>query len=185
MKANWFRANVKVNYLEFGTGMVNEMEDNAFNADAFKSVKHLTVTKMHLYVMKKGLFNGLESLEILNLKDASLIQSVDMGILDGQNQTLKELTIEGDTWATRAFTIESFTGSQQTLSLEFMRVRYALKRLSSKSFLSLTIIKYILSKRCYILNVKMLAVCKRLTLLQFTEYITCYVMFRLKYNRLK
>lgn len=143
MTANWFRAKVKVNYLEFGTGIVNEIEANAFNADAFKSVKHLTITKMDLYVLKKGIFNGLESLAILNLKSASLIQSVDMGILDVLNHTLKELTIEGDIHAMRALPIESFTGSQQTLSLEFMRVRYALNRLTSKSFLSLAMIKYL------------------------------------------
>lgn len=131
--------------MEFGTGGINEIEDNAFDAEAFKSVKQLIITKMDLYHMKRGLFNGLESLEILNLKHTSLIQSVDMGILDALNQTLKEFTIEHDNKRSThiPMTIESFTGSQQTLRSEFVRVRYYLHRLTSTSLISLTNVKYL------------------------------------------
>ncbi len=136
--------------MEFGTGLVNDIEDDAFNTDAFKSVEHLTVTKMDLYHLKKGLFNGLESLQILNLNRASLIQSVDMGILDGLNETLKELTIETDRYTERSLPIESLTGSQQTLSLEFVRIRYTLTWLTSKAFLSLTKVKHLDLSHCAI-----------------------------------
>lgn len=148
MKANWFQSKVKVNYLEFGTGSVNKIEDNAFDAAALRSVKHLAITKLNFYELKRGLFNGLESLEILNLQQAALIQFVDMGILDGVNQTLKELTIDGDLYTTRALPLEAFTGSNQTLNLEFLRVRYYLGRLASKTFISLTKIKYLDVSRC-------------------------------------
>lgn len=152
VKANWFMAKVKVKYLEFGMGQVNEIEDDAFNSNAFKSVKHLVFTTMELPVLKKGLLNGLESLEILNIKDASLIRSVDMGIIDGMHERLKECTIERSLTSTHSerlpLPIHSFTGSQQVSNLEFMRIRYYLKELTSKSFIALKNIRHLDLSKC-------------------------------------
>lgn len=159
VQANWFIAKVKVKYLEFGMGQVNEIEDDAFNADAFRSVKHLVFTQMDLIILKKGLLNGLESLEILNLKESSLIQSVDMGIIDEMHKTLRELTIErpyarkvvplhSGTYETHPLPIHSFSGSQQASNLEFMRIRYYLQRLTSKSFVALKNNKHLDLSKC-------------------------------------
>lgn len=82
--------------MEYDTSGINVIEADAFNAEAFKSVKSLVFTKMDLRWLTKGLFNGLESLEVLKIKDASQMQSIYLGILDGVNETLKEFTIESN-----------------------------------------------------------------------------------------
>lgn len=138
-------------------GQVNEIEDNAFNADAFKSMKHLVFATMNLPVLKKGLLNGLESLEILNLKETSLIRSVDMGIIDAMHETLKECTIERSYTSTHLadnerhpLSINSFGGSQQTSNLEFMKIRYYVHRLTSNSFVALKNIRHLDLSDCRI-----------------------------------
>lgn len=183
---------------------------------------------MNLRWLTEGLFNGLDSLEVLKIKDASQMQSVKMGVLDGVHETLKEFVIESNssykwhhdyneikqvrqyktfvdpieyhydhkkfkkmkviesttttTSTTTASTtsttstdplhwyidkqklnpvrayqsveapnpleIDSFTGSQQDLRLEYMKIRYYLYTLTSKSFVALKNIKHLDLSNC-------------------------------------
>lgn len=97
---------------------------------------------MDLYDLKNGMFNGLDALQKLTFTNASHLRSVEMGILDTLNQTLKELRIESDKKMLRDLPIASFTGSKQTLNVEFVKIHYTMKRLTNKSFISLTKVKY-------------------------------------------
>lgn len=203
--------------MEYDTSGIDEMEADAFNADAFKSITKLVFTKMNLRWLTKGLFNGLDSLEVLKIKDVSRIQSVYLGILDGVNKTLKEFTLESNSsyewhhdnvedkqkrifdsnldplrwyldnekldemtashidvttttpdplkWyhdreknkRKRAYQsveapipldIDAFTGSEETLSVEYVKVRYYLFTLTSKSFVALKNIKHLDLSNC-------------------------------------
>ncbi len=164
LEANWFKPMIKVNYLTFGAAGVNGIDENAFNSEAFKSLKQLVFTKMDHKLLRKGAFNGLESLQILKIKGAYEFRDVDMGILDGLNETLKEFTIDRNGSyqydanlmkyqyqahdSRNTFHIDVFTGSGQNLNLEYVKIRYHLQQLHKESFVSLKNIKYLDLSHC-------------------------------------
>lgn len=161
--ANWLTPKIKVNYLEFGVlSGVNEIGADAFNAEAFLSVKQLVFTKMNNKLLRRGAFNGLLSLEVLKIMGAYYLGETDMGMLDALNATLKELIIERtdsykwskmnnsdiyvrdyDPKDTTELQIDNFTGSQQNLNLEYVKIRYYLYSLRKESFIALKKIKYL------------------------------------------
>lgn len=128
------------------------IEENAFNAEAFKSVKTLSFVRMHLTELKKGIFNGLESLEVLNIGDVAFLQSVDIGILYVLNQTLKEFTFERLEGAIHqentSVEVEAFAGSEQPLNVEFINIRYFIYRLTRESLVGLKNVKYLDLSHC-------------------------------------
>lgn len=165
LQANWLEPKVKVNYLEFGPlNGVSGLGENAFNTEAFKTVKQLVFTKFDRKMLHNGTFNGLESLEVLRIKGAYEIGEIDVEILNGLSDTLKEFTLERngsyqwlngpkrqayeDDDSVNALLIDAFTGSQQTLNLEYVKVRYYLQRLRRESFLGLTKIKNLDLSNC-------------------------------------
>lgn len=135
--------------MEFDLVAFQGIEKDAFNAVAFKSVKSLSLVGIHMTELKTGIFNGLESLEVLNIRHSRVLKSVDNGILDVLNRTLKELTFErsGDLSSIEKLLrlqVESFTGSDEPLNhLEYVIIRYYIY-----TFVGLKNIKYLDLSHC-------------------------------------
>lgn len=106
--------------------------------------------------LKKGIFNGLESLEVLNIRGAGNFKYVDSGILNGLNQTLKEFTIERSEGIINEKTplqLESFTGSEP-LNVEYIRIRHFVYGLTRQTFVGLKNIKHLDLSHCNVSIVK-------------------------------
>lgn len=154
VKANWFTAQVKVKQLSFSLSSVMKMEENSFNATAFKSLKKLVFPSMDLKPINKGLFNGLESLEILNLEGASSLGVIDKGVLDVLNQTLKEFTLVQLFKYVSEISIDGFTGSEQLEKLEYVKYNYKLESsITRKSFVGLQNVKILDLSDCQIVTI--------------------------------
>lgn len=131
------------------------IEEDAFNAGAFQSMKKLTlsgISRWEQVELKKGIFNGLESLEVLNIRGAGNFKSIDRGILNGLNQTLKELTIERSEEISNKqdpFQLDSFTGSGP-LNVEYIRIRHFVYVLRMHTFDGLKNIKHLDVSHCNI-----------------------------------
>lgn len=156
VKANWFTAQVKVKELIFGAGSVTTIEVNAFNSTALKYVTKLVFSNMGVdrNPINKGIFNGLESLEVLVMEGAKL-NSIENGVFDVLNETLKQFTLKESSKYWSAITIDGFTGGPEPLkALEYVNYKYNLKdTLTHRSFVGLQYVKTLDLSECQIVAI--------------------------------
>lgn len=132
VKKNFFTAQVKVRELSLilknflGTPSSEKIEIDAFNVDSLKFLKKLVINDITFSPIKKGIFNGLENLEVLNIKGTQL-RVIDTGVLDVLTNTLKEFSLEESPYASTEILIEGLTGSGAMEKLENVKFRYNLK----------------------------------------------------------
>ncbi|KAJ6641951.1 Chondroadherin [Pseudolycoriella hygida] len=137
VKANFLPASVNVRELWFRMDSVRKVEVNAFNSNALKNLKILTLVACKLDEIKNGTFNGLESVELFVLKSASL-SNVENGVLDVMSEKLKNFQLEQLNTKVNETSIDAFTGSQTMNSLETVNIAYNLKpTLTQESFIGL------------------------------------------------
>lgn len=144
IQANWFTATIKVQELQFSLTAVTEMEVDSFRANAFQSVTKLVVTNTSIDTFKVGLFNGLDSLEILHFKEVSdtTQKIIENGVLDVLNRTLTELKFEELTRSSNEIVIDGFTGSAVLSKLRTVKFTCNLKKsITNKSFVGLEMVK--------------------------------------------
>lgn len=129
------------------------MEVDALMANALKSVKKLVFKNTKLKTFNRGLFNGLESLEILNIQDAaSSVQVIEKGVLDVLNETLKEFTLEESVPDDfNRILIGGFTGSEALPKLTNVKHMNNLgSSITSKSFVGLQNVRTLDLSKCQI-----------------------------------
>lgn len=153
MKANWFTAQVKVKELKIYTSNVGSFEANAFNSTALKSVKTLTFPSMSLDLINKGIFNGLESLEVLVMESAAL-KTIEDGVLDALNGTLQKIILIESSRFSSELRIDGFTGSEPMRELEEVKFNYNLKTtITHTSFVGLQNVKILDLSNCQIVTI--------------------------------
>lgn len=153
VKANWFTANVKVKELTFNLSPVSTMDVNALNSTAFKFVTSLTFPNMGLDLISKGIFNGLESLEVLVMEGAKL-KTIQTGVLDVLSDTLKHFSLIASSNYWSEINIDGFTGSQPLKALEYVKINYNLKStITHKSFVGLENVKTLDLSECQIVSI--------------------------------
>lgn len=131
VKKNFFTAQVKVTQLSlilknfFGQPSSEKIEIDAFNVDSLKFLKKLEINDITFTPIEKGIFNGLENLEVLNIKGTKL-RRIDIGVLDVLTNTLKEFSLEESPSESTEISIEGLTGSGAMEKLENVKFRYNL-----------------------------------------------------------
>ncbi len=147
--SHWFTADIKVNQLEVNLRGVERVSPDAFNADAFQTVKKLTLENMATPLIENGMFNGLDQLEIINIKYATGVNKIENGILDTLTE-LREFTIE-ETSKNPEIGINGLTGSGPLSKLEYFKIKYNLTNSIKKStFIGLTNVKWLDLSSCQI-----------------------------------
>lgn len=102
-----------------------KIEIDAFNVESLKFMKKLVIGDITFSPIENGIFNGLENLEVLNIKGTQL-RVIDMGVLDVLNGTLKEFSLEESPYPSTEILIEGLTGSEAMEKLEIVKFRYDL-----------------------------------------------------------
>lgn len=154
VKANWFTAQVKVKEIKFSTSSVSQIEVGAFNSTAFKSVTKLTFPNMNLSPINKGIFNGLESLQFLAMEGASLLKTINKGVLDVVSGTLKQFTLIASSKYSSEISIDGFTGSEPLIALEYVKFNYNLNNsITQNSFTGLINVKTLDLSECQIVTI--------------------------------
>lgn len=150
VKANWFTAQVKVKELRFGLSSVVTIEVDAFNSTALKYVTKLVFPNMGLNLISKGIFNGMESLEVL-VMDGAYLRVIEKGALDVLNETLTTLTLTESSKYWSEILIDGFTGSETLKSLEYVKFHYNLgSTITHRSFVGLENVKTLDLSECQI-----------------------------------
>lgn len=150
VKANWFTAQVKVKELRFGLSSVATIEVNAFNSTALKYVTKLVFPNMGLNLISNGIFNGLESLEVL-VMDGAYLKVIEKGALDVLNETLTTLTLTESSKYWSEILIDGFTGSETLKALEYVKFHYNLRStITHQSFVGLENVKTLDLSECQI-----------------------------------
>lgn len=108
---------------------------------------------MSVTPINKGIFNGLESLEVL-VMDGAYLKVIENGVLDVLNETLKQFTLIASSKYWSEILIDGFTGSEPLKALENVKYNYNLKStLSRKSFVGLTNVKTLDLSDCQIVTI--------------------------------
>lgn len=137
LSPDFFTAQVKVKKLTIillntvGLSSSERIEIDAFRIEAFKFLKMLVLTNINFTPIKKGIFNGLENLEVLNVIGTKL-KDIEEGILDVLNDTLTEFSLEESLNSglsqSGPILIDGLTGSGVAMEkLENVTFRYNLK----------------------------------------------------------
>ncbi|KAG4078297.1 hypothetical protein HA402_013007 [Bradysia odoriphaga] len=121
----WFTADVTVSELEVYFNDVKNLSADALNADSFRTVKKLTFETFTLPLIVNGTFNGLDVLEIINIKGAQGVSRIETGVLDSLTE-LQEFTFEPTGFKSGELNINGFTGSAVLSKLEYVKIRYNL-----------------------------------------------------------
>lgn len=92
MKKDWYKQNINISHLLINFQYINEVEADAFLSIAFQATKSLVIYGSILPEYVSGMFNGLESLEFLQIV---IIGPVNFSndILEPVKNTLKKLYI--------------------------------------------------------------------------------------------
>lgn len=154
VKANWFTARVKVKELILYMNSVSQIEVNAFNSTGLESVTKLIFPNMKLVTMKKGIFNGLNSLEVLVMEGANGQTIINTGVLDVLNETLKEFTLIESRTSLSQLNIDGFTGAEPLNALEYVKYKYKLTNsITQTSFVGLLNVKILDLSECQIVTI--------------------------------
>lgn len=160
MKANFLATQWKVRELSISfipiLSNIKTIEVNAFNVNALKSLKKLVLNNLNVSPISKGIFNGLESLEVLNIKNAYNLMVIEEGVLDVLNQTLQEFSLEESSiYDSNEILIDGLTGSKKLEKLENVKFRYKLQTsIGQKSFTGLTNTKILDLSECQIKTIE-------------------------------
>ncbi|KAJ6645386.1 Leucine-rich repeat-containing protein 4B, partial [Pseudolycoriella hygida] len=130
----WFTVDVKVFKLEVYLNDVKSVSVDAFNSNAFQTVKTLIFENFGLEIVPNGIFNGLNALETINIKSAKGINRIENGVVDTLSE-LKEFTLEQSLKSNPEININGITGSEALLKLEYVKIKYNLTNAIRKSSL--------------------------------------------------
>lgn len=104
--------------------------------------------------MENGIFNGLNELEIINIKGAQAANIIEKGVLDTLTE-LQEFTFEQSSKSNPYISIDGLTGSAALSKLEYVKIRYNLANSVKKSsFLGLTNVKRLDLSDCQIKSIE-------------------------------
>lgn len=142
--------------LAYGVNPSEKIEIDAFSVEAFKFLKTLVLTNINFTPLKKGTFNGLENLEVLNVIGTQL-PYIEEGILDVLNDTLTEFSLEESVKLyvlkpSGTICIDGLTGSAVGMKkLENVTFRYNLKTsLLKNTFAGISNVKTLDLSNCQI-----------------------------------
>lgn len=152
-ESNWFTAEVKVNELMVHTTDIKFISVDAFNATAFQTVKKLSFpTLLTVDLIQKGIFNGLNELEVIIISSAK-VKAIQKGILDSLKE-LKEFSIV-TSGNQPEISVNGFTGSEPLQKLENVKITYNLSRsILSSTFNGLTNVKILDLSSCHIASIE-------------------------------
>ncbi len=159
VKVNFYTADARVNQLTMSMSFIPIINSNsakidvdAFRVERLKSLKKLVIKNFVNRPIKKGIFNGLENLEVLNI-DGSQFSEIETGVLDVLNDTLKEFSFqesESKNSNNKIF-IDGFTGSGPMNKLETVTIKYKLMpSIVISTFAGLTNVKMLDLSNCQI-----------------------------------
>lgn len=140
--------------LEVYLNDVKYVSADAFNSNAFRTVKSLLFENFALATLESGTFNGLNELEIINIKAAKGINKIGKGVLDALTE-LKEFTLEQTLKSNPEISVSGLTGSGDLSKLEYVKIKYNLTDSIKKStFVGLTNVKRLHLSTCQIKSIE-------------------------------
>lgn len=141
-------------HLELYLSDVVRLSPDALNSNAFRTVKKLLLENYELATMEKGIFNGLNELEIVNIRSAGAVNIIETGVLDTLTE-LQEFTFEQSLKNNPYISIDGLTGSEALSKLEYVKIRYNLANSIKKStFVGLINVKRLDLSTCQIQSIE-------------------------------
>lgn len=145
---------MKVFQLEVALRDLKGVSANAFNSTAFRTVKSLLLENLGFSTIAGGIFNGLDAVEVINIRSAVGVNRFEVGVLDAITE-LQEFTFEQSLKGNPELNINGLTGSEALAKLEYVKIRYNLTNsIRSSSFIGLTSVKRLDLSSCQIQSIQ-------------------------------
>lgn len=140
--------------LEVYLNDVTSVSNNAFDSIHFRTVKQFLFENCAIGTIRNGTFNGLNELEIINIRGAGKVNRIESGILDNLTE-LKEFTFEQSLKGNPEININGITGSSHLSKLEYVKIKYNLgDGVKRTTFTGLTNVKILDLSSCQIKSIE-------------------------------